>query len=83
MGDPKRKLVFQPSIFRGHVSFREGNCEKNGGEFLGWQSGELRPLSSDPPMVNDLTPPDPWENWVGEVSDQVATDLFIVLPPSS
>ena len=22
---PKRKLVFQPSIFRGYVSFREGN----------------------------------------------------------
>ena len=24
MGLPKRKLVFQPSIFRCHVSFREG-----------------------------------------------------------
>ena len=24
MGLPKRKLVFQPSIFRGYVSFREG-----------------------------------------------------------
>ena len=23
-GHPKRKLIFQPSIFRGHVSFREG-----------------------------------------------------------
>ena len=25
VGLPKRKLVFQPSIFRGYVSFREGN----------------------------------------------------------
>ena len=27
MGHPKRKLVFQPSIFRGYVSFREGRME--------------------------------------------------------
>ena len=25
MGHPKRKLVFQPSIFRGYISFREGS----------------------------------------------------------
>ena len=27
MGHPKRKLIFQPSIFRGYVSFREGRME--------------------------------------------------------
>ena len=27
MGHPKRKLVFQPSIFRDYVSFREGRME--------------------------------------------------------
>ena len=25
---PKRKLIFQPSIFRGYVSFREGIAEE-------------------------------------------------------
>ena len=33
IGHPKRKVVFQPSIFRDYVSFREGNIEhgeKNG-----------------------------------------------------
>ncbi len=29
MGHPKRKLVFQPSIFRCYVSFREGKRSKN------------------------------------------------------
>ncbi len=29
-GHPKRELVFQPSIFRGHVSFREGTLESLG-----------------------------------------------------
>ena len=29
IGHPKRKLVFQPSIFRGHVSFREGRCSQS------------------------------------------------------
>ena len=31
MGHPKRKLVFQPVIFRGYVSFREGNLHQNSG----------------------------------------------------
>ena len=26
---PKGNLIFQPSIFSGHVSFREGNCDLN------------------------------------------------------
>ena len=26
---PNRKVVFQPSIFRGYVSFREGNQQKH------------------------------------------------------
>ena len=70
------------SIFENASTFTTGsNCEKNWGEFWGWQLGELCPSSFDPPMVNDLTPPTHGENWVGEVSDQVAMDLFIVLPP--
>ena len=28
LGFPKRKLIFQPSIFRGYVSFREGIAEE-------------------------------------------------------
>ncbi len=31
IGHPKRKLVFQPSIFRGYVSFREGKSQKQVG----------------------------------------------------
>ena len=29
IGHPKRKLVFQPSIFKGYVSFREGKNSGN------------------------------------------------------
>ena len=36
MGLPKRKLIFQLSIFRGHVSFREGK-RKNAAS-IGWTS---------------------------------------------
>ena len=31
IGHPTRKLVFQPSIFRGYVSFREGNGDESHG----------------------------------------------------
>ena len=31
---PKRKIMFQPSIFRGYVSFREGNFLKSGSNII-------------------------------------------------
>ena len=31
---PKRKIIFQPSIFRGYVSFREGNFLKSGSNII-------------------------------------------------
>ena len=40
IGHPKRKVVFQPSICRCYVSFREGSFEQNG---FGWDSAKLLP----------------------------------------
>ena len=38
IGHPKRKLVFQPSIFRGYVSFREGRISKRYFWKFRWQN---------------------------------------------
>jgi len=44
IGHPKRKLIFQPSIFRcPNVSFREGKCHK-----VATSTGELRDFSEAP-----------------------------------
>ena len=49
IGHPKRKLVFQPSIFRGYVSFREGNLLQN----LDPKSGFLLKATNLLPTFNE------------------------------
>ena len=58
MGLPKRKLVFQSSIFRGYVSFRGGRKEKLQGKsvnrscfLIRWSFSPSR-LKKNPQLVN-------------------------------
>ena len=39
IGHPKRKVVFQPSIFRGYVSFREGKLQRKPTVFASQKEG--------------------------------------------
>ena len=41
MGHPKRKFIFQPSIFRGYVSFREGNLKFLRNWNVAWKTGPV------------------------------------------
>ncbi len=62
MGLPKRKLVFQPSIFRCHVSFREGSLssyidsEKKNKGFFGTENGRRHPRNWSRSLAGGFVP---------------------------